>query len=231
MHIAQDWDELFPNPYGLEMATTPQLNKLKGARMVTITGPVGVGKQLLVAAVTSQFQGVQWVPDIRTRPFRKGEVQGVDLLWMTPVGFQTLEKRGELITSQLRNGHCHGIGKWQIQRALAAGLPFMVEKAPGQLLALLNHPLVAAIPKVSVLLLAPSGAELIRRNIERQARLGSSEDLDSRLRFSLEEFRNLNHHPYDLVIVNDQIDRAAGMIAEVLGLSPVQQRTAQVTHG
>jgi guanylate kinase len=171
------------------------------SRLTVLSGPSGVGKGTVVAAVRRRHPEVWVSVSVTTRAPRPGEVDGVQYRFVDADEFAQMVKSGELLEHAMFAGHAYGTPRTPLIERLAAGIPCLLEiELQGA------RQVRASMPDARfVFLVAPTWDELVRRLIGRDTeppavvarRLGRA-----RIELAAEA-------EFDGVIVNDTVDAAA----------------------
>ena len=183
-----------------------------GAQLVIISGPSGVGKDSIIAAMQHRTpeHPRHYVITGTTRRRRDGEVDGVSYLFLSPEDFGRLREAGNLLEASEVHGNWYGTPRDQVQSALASGrdaiLKIDVQGA---------HKVRAAVPDALLIFVVPPSIEVLRerlvgRNTE------ASADLERRFRDAAYELARQGE--YDHVVINetDLIERTAQAIDGII---------------
>jgi guanylate kinase len=94
-----------------------------GAMLVIISGPSGVGKDAVIAALRRRdgTHGYHYVVTCTTRPRRPGEVDGVSYHFLDERRFVAMRDTGELLEANEVHGNWYGTPRGQVRDALLAG--------------------------------------------------------------------------------------------------------------
>jgi guanylate kinase len=177
------------------------------SRLTVLSGPSGVGKGTVVAAVRTLFPHIWVSVSCTTRAPRPGEVDGVQYRFVTRGRFAELAAAGELLEYAEFAGNLYGTPREPVLRRLAEGVPTLLE------IELLGARQVrASLPSAQLVFLAPpSWTELERRLVGRGSE--SAEVIATRLARARVELAARGD--FDAVVINDDVGRAA---AELVGL-------------
>ena len=174
-----------------------------------LSGPSGVGKDLLLSYMRDRSTGWHFVVTATTRPKRTGERDGVDYIFLKQTHFQRMIDRNEFLEYAKVYNYSYGVPRQQISVALEHGLNVLV-KTDVQGAATLKKKMPDA---VSIFLAPPSMEELENRLRERKTE--SAEQMTLRIetaRLEMEQHTNFDH-----VIVNhnDQIMDAVSRLEAI----------------
>jgi guanylate kinase len=150
-----------------------------------------------------------WSVSATSRPPRPGEVDGVDYRFVTREEFERERDAGGFLEWFEVYGQLKGTPRGPIEAALAEDRDVLLEiDVQGALAVREQFP-----DALLVFLRAPDAAE-------QEARLrGRDTDDEEQLARRLETARGeeAKAHHFDAVVVNDDVDRAAGEVAAILG--------------
>lgn len=190
--------------------------------LVVVSGPSGVGKSTIVAALARRHPQVVPIVTATTRDLRPGEIDGVHYHFMTPDAFSRLRDAGGLLESAQVHGHWYGTPIDQIRGILNAG-------------------------RDAILTIDPQGAREVRRQVPDAFLIfvmpPTMEDLDARLSQRGSEdaaSRELRRHnavgeiaaadDYDQIVVNEtgQAEGTAERIWELIQAEARREPPRQV---
>jgi len=181
------------------------------ARLTVLAGPTAVGKGTVVTALRRAHPEVWLSVSATTRRPRPGEVDGRDYFFVTDAQFDDLVASGQMLEWALVHQQArYGTPRAAVQQHLDAGVPVLLE------IDLQGARLVrAAMPEALYVFLAPpTRQDLVDRIVGRATE--SPADQERRLKTAEVELAAASE--FDVVIVNDQVDRAAAELAAVMGL-------------
>jgi guanylate kinase len=182
---------------------------LAGTPVVVVTGPSGAGKGTLENAVLRRLPGVELAISATTRKRRRGEEDGREYWFVSDKEFDRRVSGGEFLEwVRYVSGNRYGTLRSEIDRIRAARrVPLLDLEIEGALRVRDSVP-----GSVTVFVDAPSFAELERRLRDRATE--SSGEIDERLELAREQRKHAAQ--FDHVIVNDDIERAAGELEEIV---------------
>lgn len=181
-----------------------------GGRLVVISGPSGVGKGTVVAALRRLRPELRVSVSATTRPRRAHEVHGVHYFFLTREQFDELIAAGGLLEWAEFNGNRYGTPLAAVREAMARGETLLLEiEVQGALQVRRRVP-----EAVLVFLMPPDGRELARRLAGRGTE--GPEEIADRLRIADVEMQVAHSDVFDHVVVNQVVDEAAEEILRIL---------------
>ena len=178
------------------------------ARLTVLSGPSGVGKGTVVAAVRRRHPTIWVSVSVTTRRPRPGEVDGVHYRFVSSAEYDRMAARGELLEHATFAGNGYGTPRGPVEERIAAGLPTLLEIELQGARQIRSHDPRAQL----VFLLPPSWAELEHRLRGRGTETESvvAARLD-RARLEMEAVGE-----FDEQIVNDDVERAAAELVSLV---------------
>jgi guanylate kinase len=170
-----------------------------GPLVVVLSGPSGVGKDLLLSYMRDRSTGWHFVVTATTRPQRTGERDGVDYIFLEQARFHRMIDRNEFLEYAKVYHYSYGVPRQQVSTALERGLNVLV-KTDVQGAATLKKKMPDA---VFIFLAPPSMHELENRLRERKTE--SPEQLALRIETARLEMEQHTNFDYVIVNHNDQI--------------------------
>jgi guanylate kinase len=178
------------------------------ARLTVLSGPSGVGKGSVVAEIRRHHPSVWLSVSVTTRSPRPGETDGVEYHFVSRDEFDRMVDAGELLEHATYAGNCYGTPRRPVEERLAAGLPALLEiELQGA------RQVRDAMPEAQFVFLAPpSWDELVRRLVGR----GTEDDETIRVRLEVAKVELEAEKEFDVVVVNDRVERAAKELVALL---------------
>jgi len=180
----------------------------EGRRLTVLSGPAGVGKSSVVAALRERAPDVWVSVSATTRAMRPGEVEGVSYFFVTVEEFEAMSERGELLERATYAGNLYGTPRRAVEQRLTAGVPVLLE------IEIQGARQVRALdPDALLVFLAPPSWE----ELERRLRGRGTEDqavIDRRLAQAKVELAAEGE--FDSVIVNTSVADAADQLANLI---------------
>ena len=183
------------------------MNNKKGI-LVVFSGPSGAGKGTVLGEYFKNNPEAVYSISATTRRPRPGERDGVDYHFISREKFEEMIQRDEVIEYAVYNGNYYGSPAEPIRRHLEEGRDVILEiEVKGAAQVRKKFP-----QAVSVFVLPPSFAELRRRLT------GRGTETDEEIRGRLETARRevAMAPEYDYIVVNDQVERAARCLGEII---------------
>jgi guanylate kinase len=180
--------------------------------LVIISGPSGVGKDTIIAALRARPRDpdYHYVVTCTTRPRRPGEIDGVSYHFMTSKAFLALRDRGGLLEANEVHGNWYGTPRAQVREALAAGhdviLKIDVQGA---------QQVKERVPNALLVFVVPPSLETLFGRLRARA-TETADELDLRQRNAAIELAR--QEDYDYVVINEtgQVERTAARIDEII---------------
>jgi guanylate kinase len=178
-------------------------------RLTVLSGPSGVGKGTLVAALRELVPHVWVSVSATTRAPRPGEVDGEAYHFVDADEFERMARAGELLEHAEFAGNRYGTPRGPVLEHLAAGVPTLLEiELEGA------RQVRRSMPDARFVFLAPpSRDELLTRLAGRGTESGNA----VRARLDRAEVEMAAAPEFDHFVVNAELDQAAREVADLLG--------------
>jgi guanylate kinase len=180
--------------------------------LVIISGPSGVGKDTIIAALQRRghVPAYHYVVTCTTRAPRLGEVQGVSYEFVGIEEFMRLRDAGELLEANEVHGNWYGTPRAGVRRALANGqhaiLKIDVQGA---------QVVKSCVPEALLIFVVPPSMDTLVEHLKAR-RTESAEQLELRQRNAAIELARKDD--YDYVVVNEEglVDITAARIEQII---------------
>jgi guanylate kinase len=185
---------------------------VRGAMLVIISGPSGVGKDTIIEAIRRQSpeRDYHFVVTCTTRARRPGEIDGVSYQFLTLEEFARLREAGEFLEANEVHRHWYGTPRAQIRDALAAGRDVIL-KIDVQGAQVVKE----TVPEALLIFVVPPSLEDLFNRLRSRA-TESADELEIRQRNAAIELAR--QEDYDYVVTNEtgQVERTASLIDEII---------------
>jgi guanylate kinase len=177
-------------------------------RLFVITGPSGVGKGTLIKEVFEQLPGLELSVSATTRSPREGERDGLDYHFLDEQDFSNRLAEGEFMEHASYSGHRYGTLLSEVEPRLARGASVVLEiELQGA------RQVRERLPDAVLVFVAPPTPDVLRERLEGRG-TDTPEQIDRRLEVARQELEAQREFAH--VIVNDDVDRAAAELAELM---------------
>ncbi len=181
---------------------------MKRGRLFILSGPSGVGKGTVRARLFEKIPDLVYSVSCTTRPPREGESEGIQYRFLDEDTFRVFAREGRFLEWANVHGHLYGTLLEDVERQLEKGKSVILEiDVQGALQVKEKVP-----DSVMIFILPPSFQELEKRLSARGTE--AKEAFETRLRNASSEISFSGR--YDYSVVNDQVERAATEIAEII---------------
>lgn len=189
-------------------------------QLIVISGPSGVGKDTVIKRLLEIDHNLIYSVSGTTRRPRTDENPDQNYTFLTRERFLQLVDEGAFLEHATYNGNLYGTFKDRVEDARRSGRD-VVLKIDVQGAAQVRR----LVPDgIFIFVVAPSEAELEKRQERRGSE--SAEDLEARRKIAEGEMTHLAD--YDHVVTNDDVERAAGEILDIVRRA--RERQTEVKH-
>ena len=173
-----------------------------------LSGPSGVGKGTVVAAVRRDFPDVWVSVSVTTRPPRPGETDGVEYRFVSDAEFARMVEAGELLEHDAHFAASYGTPRAPVVERLARGEPVLLEiDIQGA------RQVRAADPEALLIFLAPPSFEELARRLTSR---GTEDPERVRARLDRARVELAAEDEFDAVVVNDDVESAAARVVSLM---------------
>jgi guanylate kinase len=186
--------------------------------LIVLSGPSGAGKGTILKQVLDKNANLSVSVSATTRPPRAGEIDGVNYHFITKDQFKSKIANGEMLEYVKYLDHYYGTMENTVRQTRENGRDIILEievVGAGQVK-------VKCPDCLMLFIVPPSMKDLYERLSGRGTE--SSEGIEQRMKTAVHEMNFTNQ--YDYVILNDQVERAANEIVEIIKLYHKAEKTA-----
>ena len=172
-----------------------------------ITGPSGVGKGTLIAALRERHPKLGLAVSATTRAPRPGEEDGAAYYFLTETDFERRLALGEFVEHAIYAGHRYGTLRAELERRTRGGAPVVLEiELQGA------RQIRAALPASVAVFIAPPSLEALRTRLFDRG-LDDPAGVERRLEIAQTELASRGEFAF--VVVNDDVERAVDELDEI----------------
>jgi guanylate kinase len=177
-------------------------------RLFVVTGPSGVGKGTLIKELLRRVPGLELSTSATTRSPRQGEQDGVDYHFLSEQEFDRRLQAGDFMEHAGYSGHRYGTLRSEVRPRLERGTGVVLEiEVQGA------RQVRRSMPDAVLVFVAPPAPEALRERLEGRG-TDTAEQIERRLRVAEQELEARSEFGH--VIVNDDLERAAAELAELV---------------
>jgi guanylate kinase len=178
------------------------------ARLTVLSGPSGVGKDAVLAAVRRRYPDVWVSTSVTTRSPRPTETDGVEYHFVDRDEFAAMVEAGELLEHAEYAGNLYGTPREPVLRRLAEGRPaFLVIELQGM------RQVRKVMPDAQFVFLAPPSFDELERRLTGR---GTESDEVRRQRLDQARIELASEAEFDVTVVNGSVERAADELVRLI---------------
>lgn len=177
-------------------------------RLIVLAAPSGAGKTTLVRALLERMPDLRFSVSYTTRRPRPGERHGVDYFFVSPDEFEEMVRRDAFLEHARVFDHWYGTSRDHVEGLLRSGSTVLLEidwQGARQVR--------RRAPEAVTVFILPPCVSALEARLESRAS-DPPEVIARRLRDSVADMGHWNEFGY--VVVNDDLDRAADELGEIV---------------
>lgn len=178
--------------------------------LVVVSGPSGVGKDVVLAKMKESNRTMEFIVTVTTRSQRAKEKDNVDYHFISMTRFQKMIQQEELLEWASVYGNMYGVPKHPIKQALEGGRDTIV-KVDIQGAATIKK----LLPQAVLVFLMPSSIPELAMRLK-QRHTESAFDLTLRMKTAEEEIKKVSHFDYMVINKQDKCDWAVSQIEAIV---------------
>ncbi len=183
----------------------------KNALVVVISGPSGVGKDVMIDRMIEADQiGFHFTVTATTRAPRPGERDGVNHHFLTNDEFMNMIASDELLEWAQVYDNYYGVPKKQVRDALAEGC-HVIMRVDVQGAKRLRE----LIPEALLIFIIPPSLKVLRRHLEKRG-VDSETEMKKRLSAAAEEIGNSDLFDYTVMNEEDRLDDTVAKVVDIV---------------
>ncbi|MFN0120776.1 MAG: guanylate kinase [Blastocatellia bacterium] len=176
--------------------------------LIIVSAPSGAGKTTLVTEALRRVDNLRASVSYTSRAPREGEINGEHYHFVTEAEFRAMIARDEFLEYAEVHGRLYGTGRAAVEQMLAAGTDVILTiDVQGADNARRLFP-----EAVGIFIMPPTYEALIARLQLRGANALADQEL--RLRNARSELEQ--HHKFDYLVVNDDLEKAARELCSII---------------
>lgn len=178
------------------------------SKLFVVSGPSGAGKGTLVAKLLERFPDLKLSVSATTRSRRQGEIDNLDYHFMSEEEFEQKRIGGEFLETACVHNYWYGTVYEEVKHDLLAGHDVILEiDVQGAL------QVKSEIPDCVLIFIEPPSMKELEDRLRRR-RTETPKDISTRIGAAEKEMKAAPK--YDYVIINDEVERAAAELAEIV---------------
>lgn len=188
----------------------PRLRRVQDSwgRVFVVTGPSGVGKGSLIAAVRQRIPELEISVSATTRAPRPGEEDGVHYHFLDAETFEQYVTEDAFLEHADYSGNRYGTLRSEIDAKAARGIPVILEiEVQGA------RQIRTAMPEAVQIFIAPPRVEVLRERLEGRG-TDDPAAIDARMRVAADEL--LARPEFGHEVVNDDLDGAVDALEAII---------------
>ena len=176
-------------------------------KLVVISGTSGAGKGTVLGIMMKKCSELSFSVSATTRPPRPGEVDGVHYYFITKERFEEMIARGEFLEYDAHFENYYGTPRAQAEEKMEKGSVLLDIEPNGA------KQVKAAAPEAVLIFIMPPSLEELERRLRGR---GDTPEEQIVIRMERATWEMEQRHWYDHVVVNDDAERCAEEILNII---------------
>lgn len=181
----------------------------ESGRIFVVAGPSGAGKDTLISRALENLEQIHFSVSVTTREPAAGEVDGGDYHFISEQRFDELAGQDAFLEWEEVFDKRYGTLKSEVYEATSSGKDVLLEIDVKGALCVRSK-----IPEAMLIFIMPPSLEDLRERLNARKREGEGA-INKRIDIAPEEVE-VGRKEFDVIIVNDDVDRAAGELERLL---------------
>lgn len=177
---------------------------------MVISGPSGVGKDVLIEKINSLRENYHFTITTTTRPIRLGEKNGVNHNFITKVEFEKMKNENRFLEWAKVYGNFYGVPKNQIKNAIKMGKHVLVR------VDMQGANRIRSIVKDSLhIFILPPSIKTLRNHLLKRG-VNDDVDMERRLSEARTEMDWSSDFDYSVINIENQLERTAHILNRII---------------
>ena len=178
-------------------------------KLIVISAPSGTGKTTVVKKLLQQSTNLEASVSFTTRKMRENEKEGLDYFFVSEKTFTDMIQNDDFLEHATVFGNFYGTEKKSVSENLQKGVNVILEiDWQGAL------QIKSSMPSCVMIFLIPPSKEVLLSRLKNR---GTDSDQEIAYRFNQAVLDLEQSNKFDLVLVNDQLDKVVTEIALCIG--------------
>lgn len=176
-------------------------------KLFVISGASGVGKGTILARVMKARKDLTFSVSATTRPPRPGEVDGREYYFLDRLQFEKMIRNGEFLEYDEHAANYYGTPRRQAEEKMERG-HVLLDIEPNGAAAVRK-----SAPEATLIFIMPPSAQELERRLRGR---GDTSEEQITMRLERAKWEMDQRSWYDYVVVNDDVDRCANEILNII---------------
>ena len=178
--------------------------------VIVISGPSGVGKDVIIEKLQSYNNNYHFVITSTTRKIRKGEIEGVNHFFVSVNKFKEMINNKLFLEWANVYGNFYGVEKKQINDALTEGKHVITRvdvQGAERIRKIINN-------SIQIFILPPS-IEILKTRLKKRG-VNSTKDMELRLNKAQSEISKVSEFNYSIINYENKLNETVKTINEII---------------